>query len=161
MKAKQPNLQLSGRTGSIVIQKQCLCLALHVVYLMLSVLVSWNIKRLSGQFVGEVLFSSWLQRSRNLCLYLLVDIWSYFVSLAAQHARMMRSLLCVSVRYRSVFSTGCMRRSCCSVMTRRQKTCCSCCARPLRSRRETWWRPCCQVRQVTSLLGGKHPLYSC
>lgn len=155
MKAKQPNLQLSGRTGSIVIQKQCLYLALHVVYLD---------HQLVWQFVGEVLFSSWLQRSRNLCLYLLVDIWSYFVSLAAQHARMMRSLFCVSVRYRSVFSTGCMRRSCCSVMTRRQKTCCSCCARPLRSRRETWWRPCCQVRQVTSLLGGvrvKHPLYSC
>lgn len=63
------------------------------------------------------------------------------------------ALFCVSVRYQSVFSMGCMRRSCCSVMTRRQKTCCSCCARPLRSRRETWWRPCCQVRRVTSLLG--------
>lgn len=52
----------------------------------------------------------------------------------------------VSVRYQSAVSTGCTRRSFCFVMTRRRRTCCSCCARPLRSRRETWWRLCCQVR---------------
>lgn len=59
------------------------------------------------------------------------------------------SALCCPRRYLSVSSMGCTRRSCFSVMTSRRKTCCSCCARPLRSRRETWWRPCCQVRRAT------------
>lgn len=80
----------------------------------------------------------------------LVSMWFCFVS---PNAWMMRSLLCslFSARYQSVFSMGCMRRSCYSVMTSPRKMCCSCCARPLRSRRETWWRLCCQVRQVTWL----------
>lgn len=93
---------------------------------------------------GRVLF---------VLLLRLVSMWFCFVSPTAPHAWMMRSLLCslFSARYQSVFSMGCMRRSCCSVMTSPRKMCCSCCARPLRSRRGTWWRLCCQVRQVTWL----------
>lgn len=71
------------------------------------------------------------------------------MSPTALHAWTTRSQLCCLFprRYPSAFSMGCTRRSCFSVMTSRRKTCCSCCARPLRSRRETWWRPCCQVRR--------------
>lgn len=51
-------------------------------------------------------------------------------------------------RYPSAFSMGCTKRSCFSVMTSRRITCYSCCARPLRSRRGTWWRLFCQVRRL-------------
>lgn len=91
--------------------------------------------------------------ARYFVSWRLVSMWFCFVSASfvprwCAHCSVLCSLF--SARYQSVFSMGCMRRSCYSVMTSPQKMCCSCCAQPLRSRRETWWRLCCQVRQAAS-----------